>query len=186
MQNNGQRLSVSVILTAHRRTAFLQQAIDGALAQTRPADEIIITDDSDSPEIRAICEKYGTKVRYRSNPSPLGVALNLRAAVGESRGDLVAILNDDDTWEPDFLASLVPPLEENRQRVLAFSDHWLMREDGTLDEPATGENTALYGRDLLPPGEIPDPRPLVLLQNGVPLAMASVFRKDAVDWPRLV
>lgn len=186
MQNTGHRLTVSVIITVFQRSAFLPNAIDGALAQTNPADEIIVTDDSNRPEIREFCEeRAGGKLRYRSNPSPLGVALNLRAAVKESSGDLVAILNDDDAWEPDFLEKMLPPLEENQERVLCFSDHWLMREDGSVDEAATTENTKRYGRHLLPPGEITDPRPLVLVQNGVPLAMASVFRKDAVDWSRL-
>jgi glycosyltransferase involved in cell wall biosynthesis len=180
-------LIVSVILTVYRRTEFLREAIESALAQTLSAGEIIVTDDSASAEIRDICESFaGTTVRYRANPQRLGVVENMRAAVAEARGELVAILNDDDVWEPEFLSSLVPPLAEKSERALAFSDHWLIDERGEIDAPATDANTARYARDILPPGEVRDTTTLVLEKNGVPLAMAAVFRKDAPDWQHVV
>src|SRR5688572_9794912 len=88
----GHRPSVTVLLTVFQRTAFIRAAIASALAQTWPADEILVTDDSASAEIRRICEESG--VRYRANPTPLGVARNVAAAAAEARGDLLTILND--------------------------------------------------------------------------------------------
>lgn len=187
MQKSDSKLSVSVIITVFRRTAFLRKAIDSALAQSRPADEIIVTDDSDSREISEICKRQAPgKLRYRSNAQSLGAALNVRKAVEESSGDLVAILNDDDLWEPDFLMNLVPPFEQNPQCVLSFSDHWVIRSDGTVDELTTKKNSTRYSRDILPAGVVADPQTLVLIKNAVPLAMASVIRKDAVDWTKLL
>lgn len=186
MQKNSNRCFVSVVITVFQRTKFLRTAIESALAQERPADEIIVTDDSGSTEIRAICESFpASRVRYRANSPALGVAGNVRIAAVESQGDLIAILNDDDIWEPDFLATLVPPLENNTDVVLSFGDHWLMDADGATDETASVKNTALYHREHLLTGKIADPSPLVLLHNSVPMAMAAVFRKAAVDWGRL-
>ena len=186
MQKNNNRCFVSVVITVFQRTKFLRTAIESALAQERPADEIIVTDDSDSTEIRAICESFPAgQVRYRSNSPALGVAGNVRIAAEESQGDLIAILNDDDIWEPDLLAMLVPPLEKSPEIVLSFGDHWLMDADGTTDETASVKNTALYKREHLPTGRIADPSPLVIVHNSIPMAMAAVFRKDAVDWTRL-
>ncbi len=45
----------------------------------------------------------------------------------------------------------------------------------------TDETTHIYGRDVLPPGYVMDPVALIA-RNSIPLAMASVFRKSAVDW----
>lgn len=177
---------VSVLVTVYQRTEFLREALLSALAQTLPAVEIIVTDDSDSPALRALCDEFaGSSVRYRSNPERLGVVGNLRAAASEARGEFLAILNDDDLWEPEFLASLVPPLMENTTRVLAFCDHSIIRVDGSQDLIATEANTRCYGRHELAPGDHQNTAHLVLTLNAVPLAMGSVFRKDAVQWSAL-
>lgn len=178
---------VSIIVTVFNRTEFLPDALQGALGQSFQDYEIIVTDDSASAAIRGICESFNTdKIRYRVNQDRLGVALNLRAAVAEARGKYIAILNDDDVWEPEFLARLVAPLEEDEGRVLAFSDHWIMDGEGTIDIAGTDANSKGYGRADLPPGDVAAFDELVLMKNGVPLAMGAVFRIDAFDWGRVV
>ncbi|MEN3369408.1 MAG: hypothetical protein V7609_1551 [Verrucomicrobiota bacterium] len=177
------RPEVTVIVTVHKRTDFLSQAVESALAQTFQAREIIVADDSGSGASRALCEAYvqGGQVRYRANPETLGIARSLRAAIEDAQGEFISILNDDDIWEPDFLASLVPPLRADDERTLAFSDHWIMSESGVIDEVETEANTRRYGRAALAEGSVPDPAHFVLVENGVPLAMAALFRKDAID-----
>ena len=178
--------SISVILTVFRRTAFLAEAIESVGRQTVPPAEVIVTDDSAHPEIRAISGRFaGAPVRYRSNPQPLGPGRNIAAAAMEAQGDLVAILNDDDLWEPDFLESLLPAFATVPECVMAFSDHWIISEGGVIDKAASARNTARYGRDRLPAGTVVDPAAIVLRDNGVPLAMAALFRRDAVDWQAL-
>ncbi|MFN9645592.1 MAG: glycosyltransferase family 2 protein [Cyanobacteriota bacterium] len=178
---------VTVILTVYRRTRFLSEALASAQAQTLSALEIIVADDSDCQDIRSICDSFqDPRIRYRANPFTLGVAMNLRAAIGEAKGKYIAILNDDDAWEADFLEKLVTPLEEDPALPLAFSDHWIMSEDGRIDQRLTEENSARYGRKLLPRGTVANFEDFVLLTNGVPLAMASLFRRGAFDLDWLV
>ena len=176
-----------VIVTVYNRTQFLRQALQSALDQTFDSFEIIVTDDSGSDAIKLICDSFqDSRIRYRTNSATVGVALNLRAAINEARGKYIAILNDDDAWEPEFLEKLSTPLEQNSNRVLAFSDHWIMSENGQIDVKKTDDNTVHYGRKTLADGEITDLGDFVLEKNGVPLAMASVFRKDAIDLELLV
>jgi glycosyltransferase involved in cell wall biosynthesis len=174
---------VSVILTVFERECFLRRAIESALEQTFTDFEIIVTDDSNKSAIRRICESFqcGDRLRYRSNARRIGAPLNLRNAICEARGNFVSILNDDDFWGPTFLEKLVVPLEENSNRVIAFSDHWIVRVNGEVDDITTETNTLLYARQKLPRGEIQDPAGLILHNNGLPLAMASLFRKDCLD-----
>jgi glycosyltransferase involved in cell wall biosynthesis len=165
----------------------LRFALQSILEQTFRSFEIIVTDDGNSPETRSVCDSFRQrKIRYRFNASPLGVAQNLRVAISESRGKYIAILNDDDTWEPDFLELLVAPLENSPERILAFGDHWIMHEDGQIDVHRTAENTARYRRSTLPEGEMRDWQVRAVLENTIPLAMAAMFRKDAVNWDLLV
>lgn len=178
---------VTVIVTVYQRKQFLKQAIQSALDQTFRSFEIIVADDSCSEAIKAIVNSFeDIRIRYRANSDSTGVALNLRAAISEAEGKYIAILNDDDAWEPEFLERLVAPLDQDQRRVLSFSDHWIMLEDGKVDIRSTDENTFRYGRHDLPQGNVKHFEDLVLIKNGVPLAMASLFRKDAIELESLV
>jgi len=179
--------TITVIVTAYNRTQFLKQALQSVLDQTFCSFEAIVADDSCSDAIQAISDSFqDSRIRYRANSATTGVALNLRAAMSEAQGKYISILNDDDAWEPEFLEKLVAPLEQNQNRVLSFSDHWIMLEDGQIDLQKTDENTAHYGRESLSTGEVTHLDDFVLTKNGVPLAMASLFRKDAIEQEFLV
>jgi glycosyltransferase involved in cell wall biosynthesis len=178
---------VSVVVTVYDRVQFLRGALRGVVNQTFRSFEVIVTDDSNNPEIKGICDSFQrSEIHYRANCSPVGVALNLRAAIIETRGCYIAILNDDDAWESDFLERLVTPLKDNPERVLAFGDHWIILEDGRVDVDRTVENTARFRRNTLQEGEIREWAMLAVLDQVVPLAMAGVFVKNAIDWDLLV
>jgi glycosyltransferase involved in cell wall biosynthesis len=179
---------VSVVLTVFRRLDYLGEALQSVAAQSFEDYEVIVADDSGSAAARAIVTPVleSGRVRYQPNAETLGVALSLRSALATARGRYIAILNDDDVWEPEFLARLVTPLEADDRRVLAFCDHWIVTEDGEIDHLTTEHNTAAYGRRGLQVGDIANPRALVLQKNAVPLAMGSVFRAAALDSSKLV
>ena len=174
---------VTVIISVYKRIDFLAQALESALAQTFQGAEIIVVDDSGTSAARALCEPWvkSGHVHYRANPQTLGIARSLRGALEEARGEFVSILNDDDLWDPNFLSSLVSPLRSDAGRVVAFCDHWIVLEDGSIDRAATEANSRRYGRASLDMGEVDNPADFVLVKNGVPLAMGALFRKDAID-----
>jgi glycosyltransferase involved in cell wall biosynthesis len=178
---------VSVVLTVFDRKELLLEALNSVLDQTFHSFEIIVADDANDAEIEKICRSLNQPfVRYYPNKSPVGVGLSLRSAIAEARGKYIAILNDDDKWELDFLDRLVGPLEESAQRVLSFADHWIINGDGKIDFAATDANTVKYLRHLLKEGELSDWQKSAVLDHTIPLAMAAVFRKNAVDWTLLV
>ena len=179
---------VTVILTVYKRLDYLREALSGVAAQSFDDYEVIVADDSGSEAAREIATSAfeGERLRYEPNPETLGVALSLQSALSKARGRYITILNDDDAWEPEFLARLVPPLEASSRRVLAFCDHWIVRQNGEIDHRETEQNTEAYGRRNLQVGDIANPHTLVLQKNAVPLAMASVFRAGAFDYAKLV
>jgi len=178
---------VSVILTVYDRLTFFGEALKSVEAQSFRDYVMVVADDSGTELARAASlASNNPRVRYEANPSPVGVALSIRSALGRARGKYIAILNDDDVWEPGFLARLVPPLEADANRVLAFCDHAIMNADGQIDEAATDRNTSRFGRSGLREGNIADPKAFVLGYNGVPLAMGAMFRAAAFPQERLV
>jgi glycosyltransferase involved in cell wall biosynthesis len=158
---------VSVLLTVYKRTKFLPHALESALRQSFTDYEIIVTDDSGNSVAAGVCRPHSDAglIRYQANRETIGVANSLRVAMDEARGSYIAILNDDDIWEHNFLASLLPPLQSHERRVLAFSDHWIISENGTINAAATDANTRRYGRHGLAEGELNNAAEFVLV-NG--------------------
>lgn len=173
---------VSVILTAFQRTEFLDGALASALRQTLPPLEVIVTDDSARPAIRTLVERCGAAdvVRYRSNPTPLGAAGNVRAALSACRGTLVAVLNDDDLWEPTLLERLAEPLARLPHVAAAFCDHWVIDGAGTIDREGSRHFSERYGRYALTEGVLADTVRTTVVRRSVPAAICTLFRRDAI------
>ena len=180
---------ITVILTVYQRLDYLREALSGVAAQSFDDYEVIVADDSGSEAAREIATTAfeGERLRYEPNPKTLGVALSLQSALSKARGRYITILNDDDLWEPEFLARLVPPLEASSRRVLAFCDHWIVRQNGEIDHRATEQNTEAYGRRAIRRWETSPTRIRSCSRKmRVPLAMGSVFRAGAFDYTKLV
>jgi glycosyltransferase involved in cell wall biosynthesis len=82
---------------------FVGDAIDSALGQTEPPEEIVVVDDGSTDGTWAVVLGYGdalTGVRT----APRNVAAALNDGVARSTGDVVAFLDADDVWRPDKLA----------------------------------------------------------------------------------
>jgi glycosyltransferase involved in cell wall biosynthesis len=89
--------SISVIIPAYNREAYISDAIESILRQTLPPAEIIVVDDGSTDRTAAIALSYGEKVRCISQENQgCGAARN--TGLKEARGDLIAFLDSDDIW----------------------------------------------------------------------------------------
>lgn len=174
--------TVSIVITTLNRFDYLRQAIRSALAQTFSDFELLVCDDGGREETRLLCESFGDRrIRHLVNNSALGTAMNTHSGIRLATADLIALLNDDDRWTPDFLEKCTSPLLRDEQVALAFSDHWVVDSQGTRLHADSDTASRTFGRDVLAAGYVEDPLHL-LIKNSIPLAMASVFRKSLVDW----
>jgi glycosyltransferase involved in cell wall biosynthesis len=113
--------AVSVCVRAYRDGAYLRTAVGSALRQTFGDLEVVIADDSG--KLADVAESFGDpRVRYFANAEPAGPAGNLKRAFDVSRGRMLAILNDDDEWLPEFLASAVARLDQDPTLGVVFAD----------------------------------------------------------------
>jgi glycosyltransferase involved in cell wall biosynthesis len=112
-----------VLIRAYNRPASLTAAIESVLAQTYGDFEIVVSDDSG--ELGSVSERFGDpRVRYHRNPAPAGPAANLRRAIGLARGPLLAMLNDDDQWHPEFLETAVGKFDLDPDLGVVFTDYF--------------------------------------------------------------
>ncbi|MBD2455190.1 glycosyltransferase family 2 protein [Nostoc sp. FACHB-87] len=174
---------VSVVIPTYNRPEYLKQAIASAVNQTFKNIEIIVCDNCSDISPQPIVEAFqDERIRFCRNSHNIGMVANIINGFVIAKGKYVASLHDDDMWEPDFLAKLVPPLEANSDLALAFCDHYVIKADGQIDDKLTQECSKTWKRADLTAG-IHQPFYKIAIENmSVATANAAVIRKDVVDW----
>ncbi|MEM9465650.1 MAG: glycosyltransferase family A protein [Actinomycetota bacterium] len=91
----------TIVPVFDRSTRLLGEAIDSALAQTHPIDEIIVVDDGSAEPVGPwLADHYGGRViALRQDNAGIGPARNL--GLDRATGDLITFLDSDDLWLPD-------------------------------------------------------------------------------------
>lgn len=90
---------ISVNIITRNRSKLLKKAINSALKQSYDNFEIIIIDDDSSDDTKeVVCSFNDSRIKYfKTNKQPaLNIARNL--AISKSKGEYIAILDDDDEW----------------------------------------------------------------------------------------
>ena len=95
---------VAVVLTTYNRARFVGEAIESVLAQRLSAWEMVVVDDGSTDETAEVVRGFLTdrRIRYlRQENAGSSVARN--AGIAATTAPLVAYLDDDNLWYPDFL-----------------------------------------------------------------------------------
>lgn len=95
--------TVSVIITAHDRPEYLKTAIESVLAQTHPADEILVIDDASPTPLEPALEPYAPRVVHHRLAMNVGASVARNFGISRAKGEFVAFLDDDDAWFPEKL-----------------------------------------------------------------------------------
>lgn len=99
--------------------AYLAAAIESALNQTRPCDQLIVVDNGSTDRSAEIAAGFGPQVEIVNEPRP-GIGAARNAALRAARGDFLAFLDADDLWEPEKTALQLAALEAEPRLCLAF------------------------------------------------------------------
>src|SRR5690606_22832690 len=101
--------TVSLAIPLYRPDrVFLAQMITSIRRQTRPPDEIVITDDTD-PTVRPRVKNFaeGLPFRFIEHPERLGMVPNWNASVRATTGTHVIVAHQDDVLEPDAISQML-------------------------------------------------------------------------------
>lgn len=97
--------TVAAIIPTHNGRAFIARALDSALAQKTPADEIVVVDDASTDGTADLVASRYPQVRLVRLEANVGSGAARNAGVAASTGDLIAFLDHDDAWQPGYLAA---------------------------------------------------------------------------------
>jgi glycosyltransferase involved in cell wall biosynthesis len=104
---SGENCAVSVVIPCYNCARYLGDAIQGVLNQRYGASEIIVVDDGSTDSTPQVMASFGDTVRcIRQKNAGLAAARN--AGIRAARGKFVALLDADDVWLPEYLATMVP------------------------------------------------------------------------------
>lgn len=100
--------AVSVIMPTYKRPAFVGEAIASIQAQSFQHWELVVVSDGGLPDAAAAVRPFLADPRIRFIEKPQGGATAARnAGLAVTNAPLIAYLDDDNLWYPDFLACAV-------------------------------------------------------------------------------
>jgi glycosyltransferase involved in cell wall biosynthesis len=100
---------VSIVIPIYNGEKYLEEAVKGVLQQTFQDWELLLVDDGSTDGSVALAQCYVTshpdKIRYLEHPGHTNRGQFATRVFGaqHARADLVALLDQDDVWNPDYL-----------------------------------------------------------------------------------
>lgn len=161
---------VTVIVPTYNSAWSIERTLASIRAQTFRDFEVLVVDDGSTDDLHdRIAATLAADSRIRMVVQDnRGLAGARNRGVAEARGSLVAPIDADDVWEPDFLMMLVSALDEEPTAPFAYAYSYRMDEnDRRLPQPVLRR----------PPRH--DQAGLLAL-NSVGNGSAAVYRRDAV------
>jgi glycosyltransferase involved in cell wall biosynthesis len=114
-------VTVAAIIPLYNGEAFIRESLESVLAQTEPADEIIVVDDGSTDGgaeiVKEMAARHPIRLISKSNGG-IGSARN--RGIAEAKSTHIALLDQDDIWYEDHLAVLKRPFLEGERRNLAL------------------------------------------------------------------
>lgn len=112
----------SIITRTRDRGLLLDRAVQDALAQTRADWEMVVVNDAGDPAVvEEVLERWAHETRGRVRALHREVSTGMEAAsnagLAQSRGGLIAVHDDDDTWGAAFLQEAAAHLQHHPEEL---------------------------------------------------------------------
>lgn len=123
-------MRVSIVMSTYNGEKYIFEQLESLKKQTRPADEVIISDDCSSDSTNEIIDKYikdnnlKNWIHYK-NAQNKGWKKNFMNAIELSTGDLIFTCDQDDIWFKHKLEQMEQIMINNDKINLLISDYKL-------------------------------------------------------------
>ncbi|ELY54562.1 family 2 glycosyl transferase [Natronococcus amylolyticus DSM 10524] len=147
--------TVSVVIPTYERPAFLEGAVETALAQTYDDLEVIVVDDgSETDYLGAVVDEYPERVVGIEHEENRGLSAARNTGIERASGECVAFLDDDDRWHETKIERQVRRLESDDRVGLVTCLSVSVTPDGEVihverDAPSGDLSDAMLRKNLL-------------------------------------
>jgi glycosyltransferase involved in cell wall biosynthesis len=116
---------ISVLINTYNYGRFVVEAVESVLAQTLPATEIIVVDDGSTDDTAALlATKFSRQPQVKIVAQRNGGQLSaFVTGFEQAMGDYIFMLDADDTYAPEHLATMVRGFEAHPEADFIFSAH---------------------------------------------------------------
>ena len=120
--------TISVAMATYNGGGFIEEQLVSILSQEPGPAELVVADDGSTDDTLALVRETAgdhpatSLVILGPQESPLGVAGNFARAIAATRGELVALSDQDDRWHPGRLAALRARFESEPEVLLIHHD----------------------------------------------------------------
>lgn len=130
----GSQPRLDVVIPAHNATAYIEAAVDSALAQRGADVHVVVVDDGGDDQLDELVTSWGNpRVTCLRHPVARGVGAARNTGVAACEGRWLGFLDADDMWPHDrFLLLSAAITDPSRQ--MAFG-HQLTFDDGSVPDP---------------------------------------------------
>lgn len=142
---------VSVIMPAYNAEKYIEKAIESILMQTYEDLELLIIEDASTDHTLEIIKKYDDKrIRLFENSENRGISFSTNIGLRESRGEYIALMDDDDIAVRERLEIQVKYLEEHQEIDILGGRSAFIDEDGNvIDVENQPRNNPKYIKSIL-------------------------------------
>ena len=150
----GRPARISCIIPTHERDDLLRHAIASVSEQSTVPLELIVSDDTASETTRRLVRECGADLAFpvlyvdasQTGAGTAGASRNTGAS--NARGDLLAFLDDDDFWQPNYLERMSKLLHVS---CADFVVSWTERRLGDRATPGFRMKEGVTFREALQP-----------------------------------
>lgn len=119
-------MRVSVAMTTYNGEKNLEEQLRSILNQTKPPQELVVSDDSSSDRTLEILEEFKSnapfEVKININSQNLGFNKNFEKALSLCTGDLIFISDHDDRWFDNKIETMTNFISSNQGAYMAMND----------------------------------------------------------------
>ncbi|MEE9561472.1 MAG: glycosyltransferase family A protein [Thermoanaerobaculia bacterium] len=144
------KTSVSVVIPTYNRADMVLRALRSVLAQTCPAEQVIVVDDGSTDDTGPLVRTQFGSVDYRAQQHR-GVSAARNRGIEVATGEWIALLDSDDEWLPEKLERQMACLEqESDYRVCHTDEIWVRRGRRVNPRRKHAKQGGWIFRDCLP------------------------------------
>ncbi len=158
--------TVAVIVTTYNDPQFLREAVESVLAQTRPADEVLVVDDGSERSPETILSAFPQVSLLRKHNGGVSNARNY--GLGRAKSDYVAFLDADDRLDPQALENGLRCFAAHPKAVMVYGAHRRIGPAGAV----------LSAHPVRPVGD--DPYADLLRGNYIGMHATVLYRRQAL------
>jgi glycosyltransferase involved in cell wall biosynthesis len=130
----------SVVIPTYNRERYVVEAVRSVLDQTDRDFELIVVDDGSVDGTERALAPFADRLRLVRQENG-GMASARNRGIREARGDLVALLDSDDRWEPRLLEVVRGEFERDTDLGAVFVAEREMDETGRVFPEVFGKRT---------------------------------------------